>query len=421
MICISGWKLILVAAIFIATFFTVQTVPPTPRCIEPNRTPPKSTVLIDEQPERPKPTVAVLATGGTALGKGGSPTDTSHYLSGASHIDSVIDLIQLDFQEIAHAVTHQILSTDSINFHAKELITIRNGIIEYLRRPEISGVVVVTGTTTMHLVARFIEHTIPLFNKTIVLTGAIKPLTAYGAEGPGNILSAIQTVATHRLNRVVILMDNEIMLARRSYKHHNTFVPGDGSLLGSVVNFRPEISNAPRDIPRTFEIQDLEAYNKIPRIQYFHPMTEEEEFDRAIEEGVEAAVLGVYDDGYFPERLTKGLKKLTDQVGFIAAAVSYGHTFDVRRRIDGVVPAGDWTDRILMMMMPFVLSLNMTWEKRMEFIAEPYVKNEQACAMVPTRVSRSLGHSVWSLMTRCLPFLRLYFDTLLSYYSKLTE
>lgn len=71
---------------------------------------------------------------------------------------------------------------------------------------------------------------------------------------------------------------------------------------------------------------------------------EEEEFDRAIQEGT-------YDDGYFPGRLIKGLKKLTDKVDFIPAAVSYGHTFDVRRRIDGVVPASDWTDRMLLMMM----------------------------------------------------------------------
>ncbi|KAH7200905.1 hypothetical protein BKA60DRAFT_469703 [Fusarium oxysporum] len=97
---------------------------------------------------------------------------------------------------------------------------------------------------------------------------------------------------------------------------------------------------------------------------------------------IRRAVLGVYDDGYFPEHLTQGLKKLTDQDGFIAAAVSYGHTFDVRRRIDGVVPASDWTDRSLMMMMPFVLSSNMTQAKRMEFIAEPYVENERAsCAI----------------------------------------
>ncbi|RBA17923.1 hypothetical protein FPRO05_10941 [Fusarium proliferatum] len=242
---ISGWKLILVAAILIAALFTTQTAPPEPRCIEPNCTPPTSLVLNDERPGRSKPTVAVLATGGTALGK-----------------------------------------------------------------------------------------------------------------------------------------------------------EWDGSLLGSIVDFRPEIFNAPRDIPKTFDIQGLEAHDKVPRTKYFHPMMEEEEFDRALQEGVEAAVLGVYDDGYFPERLTEGLKKLTDQVGFIAAAVSYGHTFDVRRRIDGVVPASDWTDRMLMMMMPFVLSSNMTWEKRMEFIAEPYVKNERAsCATIPTRVSRSLGHGIWSMLT----------------------
>ncbi|KAI3572122.1 hypothetical protein IWW34DRAFT_588735, partial [Fusarium oxysporum f. sp. albedinis] len=91
---------------------------------------------------------------------------------------------------------------------------------------------------------------------------------------------------------------------------------------------------------------------------------------------------GVYDDGYFPERLIQGLKKLTDQDGFIAAAVSYGHIFDVRRRINGVVPASDWTDRSLMMMMPFLLTSNMTREEILEFIAEPYYRNKQASCTI---------------------------------------
>jgi hypothetical protein len=105
--------------------------------------------------------------------------------------------------------------------------------------------------------------------------------------------------------------------------------------------------------------------------------------------------------------LTKGLKKLTDKDGCIAAAVSYGHTFDVRARIDGVVPASDWTDRSLMMMMPFLLSSNMSRKGIREFIAEPYVKNERAsCATIPTRVRGGLGHGMWSLLTGYLSSLK---------------
>ncbi|KAF4342962.1 l-asparaginase 2 [Fusarium beomiforme] len=302
MSCFSGWGIIFIAALLIATLFAAPQIAPITTQSAKTSTTPLPTTIDNEASECPKPTVAVLATGGTILGKGDSPTDTSHYVSGASHIDSIIDSIRQDFEGFADVVTHQILSTDSIN------------------------------------------------------------------------------IAICDVKQLLMLLNDKIALARRSYKQNNVFVPGDGSLLGRVVDFLPEIYHEPRESPKIFDIEGLKI-DELPKVKYFHPMMEEEEFESAVMEGVKGAVLGVYDDGYWPDRLMPGLQKLIDQDDVVVAAVSYGYSFDVRKRIDGVAPAREWDALSLMMVMQILLPL-LGPAEFVDFITEPYVKNERVFSAI---------------------------------------
>ncbi|KAH7208422.1 Asparaginase/glutaminase [Fusarium redolens] len=362
---LAGWKLVIVAAILVLTFFIgpydVLTRPPTV-------TSPGPSTL-------PLPTVAIIATGGPALGKGNSPTDTSHYVSGAYNINDAVVSILPDLEGIAHIVTEQILSIDSIDIGTEQLIIILHTVMKYLRRPEISGVVLVLGSSKLTLVARFLEHTIALdyFNKSVCLTAAPKPLTAHGAEGPGSILSATKVSVASHDNRILIVFNDLITLARRSYKQNNVLFSGDRSLLGRIVDFGPEMIHRPSNSPKTFQFDEDQVYNKTKtKSKYFPSMSEERDFDIATKEGVKGAVLGVFEDGYWPQPLMRGLNKLMNQPDVIVAAVPYGFSFNMKGRIDGVVPAGDWTDRDLMMIMPFLLASNMSREEILDFIETPY-------------------------------------------------
>ncbi|KAJ9427881.1 hypothetical protein QL093DRAFT_2585296 [Fusarium oxysporum] len=257
----SGFKLAIVAAILVLTFFIgpydVLSRPPTATSPE-----------------------------GTALGKGNSPTDTSHYVSGAHNIHDVVVPILPDLDGIAHIITEEVLSIDSIDIGTKQLIII---------------LVLVLGSSKLTFVAGFLEHTIALddFNKSVCLTAALKPILARGAEG-----------------------------------------------LGSILGYTGQAT-----APRRY---------KFDEDQYF-PSTSEQR-----------AVLGV-EDGYWPEPLVKGLGTLMNGSDVIVAAVSYGFSYNIKHRIDGVVQAGDWTDRDRMMLIPpFLLASIMSREEIPDFIATPY-------------------------------------------------
>lgn len=106
--------------------------------------------------------------------------------------------------------------------------------------------------------------------------------------------------------------------------------------------------------------------------KYFPSTSEQSDFDIAVKDVVKGAVLGV-EDGYWPEPLVKGLGTLMNGSDVIVAAVSYGFSYNIRHRIDGVVQAGDWTDRDRMMLIPpFLLASIMSREEIPDFIATPY-------------------------------------------------
>ncbi|KAI3571723.1 hypothetical protein IWW34DRAFT_894881 [Fusarium oxysporum f. sp. albedinis] len=257
---------------------------------------------------------------------GNSPTDTSHYVSGAHNIHDVVVPILPDLDGIAHIVTEEVLSIDSIDIGTKQLIIIRHTVMKYLRQPHISGVVLVLGSSKLTFVTRFLEHTIALddFNKSVCLTAALKPILARGAEGRGSIL--------------------------------NVLFSGGRSLLGKIVDLGPERIHRPSNSPKTLQVRRGPG----------------SDFDIAVKDVVEGAVLGV-EDGYWPEPLVKGLGTLMNGSDLIVAAVSYGFSYNIRHRIDGVVQAGDWTDRGRMMLIPpFLLASIMSREEIPDFIATPY-------------------------------------------------
>ncbi|RSL43412.1 hypothetical protein CEP54_015093 [Fusarium duplospermum] len=195
------------------------------------------------------------------------------------------------------------------------------------------------------------------------MTGAIKPHTAISADGPGNIVAAVNTAATtgwiSKGHEVVIIIQDKIMAPWGTKKENNLFLPGPRSLLGDIVDFKPFFRWLPGPCaPMKFDISQLSPETPLPEVAILqaHQDFRSGLVAAAIDMGAKGIVLVGYGDGYWPVASAEEIKKLAEENKVVIVFAAEGQLeYVANARIGVGIPGGDWNPRQLRIFLQILL------------------------------------------------------------------
>lgn len=199
--------------------------------------------------QKEKKRVVLLATGGTIAGTAEDARQTTGYRAGALGVGDLLRAVP-ELSALAEVRAEQIAAIDSKDLTEGVLRRLAQRAQAVLEAPETDGVVITHGTDTMEETAYFLQLTLKT-EKPVVLTGAMRPATACSADGPMNLLEAVQLAADEAARGlgVLVVMDDEIHSARDVEKTHTASLAALASPpfgpLGFFAGGRPRLYRAP--------------------------------------------------------------------------------------------------------------------------------------------------------------------------------
>lgn len=228
-----------------------------------------------------KPSIRILATGGTIAGAGASASESS-YKAGQVGIDALLNAVP-DIHRIASVKGEQIAKIGSQDMNDAIWLLLAQRINTLLSQSDVDGVVVTHGTDTMEETAYFLNLTIKS-DKPVVLVGAMRPSTSLSADGPMNLLNAVATAADKQAwgKGVMIVMNGEILGARSAVKMHTLSVASFqaaeegplGYVQGSKVHFLSQNTKC-HTTQTVFDVTGLKTLPKVG-IVYSHSQVDQD-------------------------------------------------------------------------------------------------------------------------------------------------
>ena len=186
--------------------------------------------------------IMIIGTGGTIAGTGNGASALTEYRAGSIGVEELMQAVPTlegyrPFESI------QFSNIDSSEMSPYRWVRLALLINRIAKRDDIAGIVITHGTDTMEETAYFLHLTVDV-DIPVVMTGSMRPATALSADGPVNLLQAVQVARSESAKGqgVLVVMNGYIDGAREVAKLHTTDVGTFGNTqlghMGCVQNGR---------------------------------------------------------------------------------------------------------------------------------------------------------------------------------------
>ena len=289
----------------------------------PSETSTANTMTQGTTPQKNK--VVVIATGGTIAGTASSETEVVNYTAAQKTVNDLLSGIPLP--ENCDFEAYQLAQVDSKDMSYEVWRKLAIKVDEVLARSDVTGIVITHGTDTLEETALFL-HLMVNANKPVVLTAAMRPATALGADGPINLMDAITVAQEPGAHGVLAVADGRILSGYDVRKTHtyriDTFSPGEagaiGAIEGGVVR---QWRNWPKSTPLMKATTLPEDTNKWPWVEIVTSCagTNGTIIPALLGAGVNGIVIAATGNGTVNETLVKHIKDVqTKKIPLVRAA-----------------------------------------------------------------------------------------------------
>jgi L-asparaginase len=216
-----------------------------------------------------KPTVVILATGGTIAGAAASGTQAG-YTSGAVTIDAMIAAVP-GIKDLANIKGEQISNVGSQDMSFEIMLKVAKRINELMKQDDVDGILITHGTDTMEETAYFLNLVVK-GNKPVVMVGSMRPSTAVSADGPLNLYNGVGVAIdpNARGRGVLVVMNDWIQaahsLTKTSTTAVQTFMSPLRGLVGTATYGKNDFYNSPTWKHTSASEFDVNGVSKLPRV-----------------------------------------------------------------------------------------------------------------------------------------------------------
>jgi len=278
-----------------------------------------------------KPTVAIIATGGTIASKGATNLSLTDYGSNAGQkligIQSLIQAVP-EITNIATITGSQLFNIGSSKLQVENLLELAQYINTLFQSDSIQGAVITHGTDTMEETAYFLNLVIKS-DKPVVLVGSMRPATAISADGPLNLLNAVALAASPEAKGkgVMVCMNDQISSAfgvtKTNTTNAATFRCPDTGYLGYMQNFKPYFLTSPSKKHTYLTAFDVSDRTTLPRvdINYTYLGSDDMVIQAAIQKGCKGLINAGVGHGNMPDSIRRSLSMAVSK-GIVVVAGS---------------------------------------------------------------------------------------------------